>query len=103
MMKKVCPLSLMWNRMWVSLWKVMKVRLLSGLKNKDVREVGAFLMKMIDAVVGGHAKEVLISMGNPGDRDGSTTINILADVYGRKGARVAVLPMLSAWSRNNIQ
>ena len=73
------------------------------LPNKNEREVGAYLMKIVDAAVTGHARNVLIAMGNPKDRNGFTTIERLADVYGRNAAHVAMLPMLFEWGKSNIQ
>ena len=60
--------------------------------NQNVREVGGFLMKVIDSATTGAARDVVIGMGNPHDRNGFATKLRLAEVYGRNSAHIVILP-----------
>ena len=70
-------------------------------ENKDEREVGAYLLKMIEASIDGTALEVVVAMGNPKDRNGFLAIERLADVYGRKASHIAMMPQLFTWGTGN--
>ena len=64
------------------------------LGNKDEREVGQYLLKVVEASICEHALQVIVAMGNPKDRNGFMAIERLADVYGRNAAHIALLPQL---------
>ena len=72
------------------------------LQNINLREVGDFLMKIVDSAIVGAAKEVVIGMGNPRDRNGFSTITRLAEVYGRNSAHIAMLPQVFEWGTKSL-
>ena len=71
------------------------------IENKDEREVGAYLLKIVEASIDGTALEVVVAMGNPKDRNGFLAIERLADVYGRNASHIAMMPQLFVWGTGN--
>ena len=67
------------------------------LPNKDEREVGQYLLKVVEASICQDAKDVATAMGNPKDRNGFMAIERLADVFGRNASHISMMPQLFTW------
>ena len=69
------------------------------LPNKDEREVAMYLLKVLEGAITGPALEVIVSMGNPKDRNGFMVLERLAEVYGRTAAHIAMMPQMFTWGQ----
>ena len=70
--------------------------------NKDEREVGQYLLKMVESAITGSAKDVVTQMGCPKDRNGFMALSRLAEVYGRNAAHIAMMPQLFHWGDRSL-